>query len=78
VIGVGIGGSGVAVAEFARRAPTGFHASVLLSPRRHGYETAAMMYDWIAHDVPPPPVTLTTGTPMDRGNYRRLLAEEAA
>lgn len=78
VIGVGIGGSGVAAAEFARHAPTGFHASVLLSPRRHGYDTAAMMYDWIAHDLAPPPVTLTSGTPMDRGNYRRLLAEEAA
>jgi ABC-type sugar transport system substrate-binding protein len=78
VIGVGIGGSGVAAAEFARSEATGFHASVLLSPRRHGYDTAAMMYDWIVHDVAPQPVTLTTGTPMDRGNYRRLLAADAA
>ncbi len=78
VIGVGIGGSATAAAEFAKTGLTGFHASVLLSPRRHGYDTAAMMYDWIAHDVPPPAVTLTTGTPMDRSNYQRLLAADVA
>jgi ABC-type sugar transport system substrate-binding protein len=78
VIGVGIGGSGTATAEFAKTTPTGFHASVLLSPRRHGYDTAAMMYDWIAHDKAPPLLTFSTGTPMDRSNYQRLLAAEAA
>lgn len=78
VIGVGIGGSATATAEFAKPQPTGFHASILLSPRRHGYDTAAMMYDWIAHDRRPPLLTYTTGTVMDRTNYRRLLEAEAA
>jgi len=78
VIGVGIGGSGTAEAEFSKPQPTGFHASVLLSPRRHGYDTSVMMYDWITRNVPPPLVTYTTGTLMDRANFRGLLRAEAA
>jgi L-arabinose transport system substrate-binding protein len=78
VIGVGIGGSGTADAEFAKPRPTGFHASVLLSPRRHGYDTAAMLYDWIARGIRPPAVTYTTGTLMTRANAHALLAAEAA
>lgn len=78
VIGVGIGGSGSASAEFDKREPTGFHASVLLSPRRHGYDSSAMVYDWIVHNIRPPAVTYTTGQLMTRANYRALLAAEAA
>lgn len=78
VIGVGIGGSGAAVAEFAKPRPTGLHASVLLSPRRHGYDTVAMLHDWITHGIRPPLVTYTTGTMMNRANFRALLATEAA
>lgn len=76
VIGVGIGGSGTALAEFAKPRPTGFHASVLLSARRHGYETAAAVYDWVTREVRPPPVTYTSGELMTRANYRALLATE--
>ncbi|MET0309169.1 MAG: substrate-binding domain-containing protein [Sphingomonas sp.] len=78
VIGVGIGGSGSATAEFAKPQPTGFHASILLSPRRHGYDTSVMMYDWIVHGTRPPLVTSTTGTLITRENYKRVLAAEAA
>jgi L-arabinose transport system substrate-binding protein len=78
VIGVGIGGSATASAEFAKPQATGFAASILLSPRRHGYDTAAMMHDWIVQGTPPPPLTYTTGTVMDRSNFQRLLAAEAA
>jgi ABC-type sugar transport system substrate-binding protein len=78
VIGVGIGGSGSAVAEFDKPQPTGFHASILLSPRRHGYDTSVMMYDWIVRGTRPPPVTYTTGTLITRDNYKRVLAAEAA
>jgi ABC-type sugar transport system substrate-binding protein len=78
VIGVGIGGSGTAEAEFAKPERTGFHASVLLSPRRHGYDTATMMYEWITRGVTPPLLTYTTGTLMNRSNYRALLAADQA
>jgi len=78
IIGVGIGGSEVAVADFVKPQPTGLYASVLLSPRRHGFDTSVAMYDWIAHGRRPAPVTLTSGTLMTRANFRQLLATEAA
>jgi L-arabinose transport system substrate-binding protein len=78
VIGVGIGGSGAAKAEFAKPRPTGFHASVLLSPRAHGYDTSVMLYRWITRGIRPPLVTYTSGKMMDRGNYQALLAAEAS
>ncbi len=77
VIGVGIGGSGTADAEFRKAQPTGFYGSVLLSPRRHGYDTASAMFDWITKGVRPAPVTLTNGVMMTRANFRQLLAAEA-
>jgi ABC-type sugar transport system substrate-binding protein len=78
VIGVGIGGSGTADAEFRKAKPTGFYGSVLLSPRRHGYDTASAMFDWVTKGVKPPAITLTTGIMMTRTNFRQLLAAEAA
>ena len=42
IIGIGINGQDLA--DFQKTKPTGFFASVLLSPRRHGYETAEWMY----------------------------------
>ncbi|MCP9223646.1 substrate-binding domain-containing protein [Erythrobacter sp. LQ02-29] len=77
IIGVGIGGSEAAVSELAKPTPTGFFATVLLSARRHGYDTAAAMYRWIKDGVRPPAVTLTSGTLMNRGNFRQILAREA-
>ncbi|WP_240499969.1 substrate-binding domain-containing protein [Sphingomonas montana] len=78
IIGIGIGGSEVAIADLSKTRPTGFYASVLLSPRRHGYDTAIAMYRWIHDGRQPPPVTLTSGTLMTRDNYRSLLVREAA
>ncbi|TPG41069.1 arabinose ABC transporter substrate-binding protein [Sphingomonas koreensis] len=78
VIGVGIGGSETAIAEFSKAGVTGFYASVLLSPRAHGYDTAVAMYDWIAHGRRPAPVTYTTGTLITRANFRAVVAREAA
>lgn len=77
LIGVGIGGSESAIAELAKPRPTGFFATVLLSPRAHGYDTAAAMYRWIAAGERPPAVTLTSGTLMTRHNFRAVLAREA-
>ncbi|WP_243846598.1 arabinose ABC transporter substrate-binding protein [Sphingomonas japonica] len=78
VIGVGIGGSQAAIAELERPHPTGFLASVLLSARRHGYDTSAAMYRWITQGLRPPAETLTPGILIDRGNFRAVLAREAA
>ncbi|KAB7644873.1 substrate-binding domain-containing protein [Polymorphobacter fuscus] len=78
IIGVGIGGSEVAIADLAKPRPTGFYASVLLSPRRHGYDTALAMYEWVGDGRRPPPLTLTSGTVITRDTYRDLLAREAA
>ncbi|TKD52330.1 arabinose ABC transporter substrate-binding protein [Sphingomonas baiyangensis] len=77
IIGVGIGGSEAAVADLAKPVATGFFATVLLSPRAHGYDTAAAMYRWITQGIRPPAVTLTSGTLMRRDNFRQVLAREA-
>lgn len=78
VIAVGIGGSGTAEAEFAKTRPTGFFATILLSPRRHGFETTEAMFKWIKDGVAPAPLTYTSGQVMDRGNWQALKAREAA
>lgn len=77
LIGIGIGGSEAAIAELQKRAATGFFATVLLSPRRHGYDTAAAMYRWVTRGQIPAPVTLTSGTLMTRENFRQILARES-
>lgn len=78
IVGIGIGGSQAAIAELAKPRATGFVATVLLSPRAHGYDTAAAMYRWITQGMRPPVEKLTSGTLMTRANYRALLAAEAA
>ena len=74
VIGVGIGGR-TGVVDFKKEKPTGFFATVLIDPRRHGYETAEMMYKWIADNTEPPKVTYTTGTLITRENYAKVMRE---
>ena len=68
VIGIGIGGSKTAQNEFSKPAATGFYGSVLISPKRHGYETAVDMYKWITQNQMPPMLTLTTGMLMTKSN----------
>ena len=53
IIGVGIGGAESAINEFKKPAATGFFGTVIISPKRHGYETAMNMYDWIANGKEP-------------------------
>ena len=69
MIAVGIGGSESAVNEFKKPNPTGFFGTVLISPKRHGYETSTDMYTWISEGKAPPALTLTSGALMERGNY---------
>lgn len=75
VIGVGINGTS-GVDDLKKDQPTGFHASILLSPRKHGYETAEAMYRWIAENKEPPLETYTKGIPIDRSNFREKMKEE--
>jgi L-arabinose transport system substrate-binding protein len=75
MIGVGIGGAASAVNEFSKSEPTGFFGTVLISPKRHGYETTIDMYNWITSNQEPPKLTLTTGKLMTRENQKEVRAE---
>ena len=75
MIGVGIGGAASAVNEFKKPEQTGFFGTVLISPKRHGYETSLDMYDWIVNGKEPPKLTLTSGTLMTRENGSQVRHE---
>jgi L-arabinose transport system substrate-binding protein len=75
VIGIGINGTDC-INEFKKPAPTGFFASVLLTPRRHGFETAEMMYKWLKEGIEPPKLTFTTGILITRETYEPVLREQ--
>lgn len=72
MIGVGIGGSNSALNEFKKPEATGFYGTVLISPKRHGYETSVNMYEWIKDGKAPPMLTLTTGMLMTRSNIEQV------
>jgi L-arabinose transport system substrate-binding protein len=69
VIGVGIGGAESAINEFKKPSATGFYGTVIISPKRHGYETALNMYEWIANNKAPEPLILTSGSLALRDTY---------
>lgn len=75
VIGIGIGGSS-AIPEFEKEQPTGFFATCLLSPYRHGFEATELLYHWIKDGTEPPMDTRTVGTIIDRSNYIRVMNEQ--
>ncbi|HUL44865.1 MAG TPA: arabinose ABC transporter substrate-binding protein, partial [Bacteroidota bacterium] len=56
--------------------PTGFFASILLSPRRHGFETSEMLYRWVKDGSEPRKETYTTGILITRENFRQVLKEQ--
>jgi L-arabinose transport system substrate-binding protein len=68
MLAIGIGGSQTALNEFTKPTPTAFYGTVLISPKRHGYETAVAVYEWATAGKAPPPVTLTSGILMTRAN----------
>jgi L-arabinose transport system substrate-binding protein len=72
VIAVGIGGSDAAISEFKKPTPTGFYGSVIISPKRHGYETTMNMYDWIESGKKPEALTLTSGMLANRENFQAV------
>jgi L-arabinose transport system substrate-binding protein len=75
MIAIGIGGSASSISEFAKSKVTGFMGTVLISPKRHGYETAMNMYEWIKNAKAPPALTLTSGKIMYRDNQKEVKAE---
>lgn len=74
VIGVGI--NGTSGKDDLKKAKTGFHASVLLSARTHGFSTAEAMYKWVTEGKEPEKETYTKGTLIDRTNFKDKLKEE--
>jgi L-arabinose transport system substrate-binding protein len=72
VIAVGIGGD-TALVDLQKEKPTGLFGTVVISPRRHGYETAEFLYRWIQDGVEPPKTTLTAGQLATRENYREII-----
>jgi L-arabinose transport system substrate-binding protein len=74
-IGIGIDGTDC-IDELEKSKPTSFFGSMLLQSRRHGYETAQMMYHWIKDGVPPPLDTRTAGVLITRENFQRVLKEQ--
>jgi L-arabinose transport system substrate-binding protein len=75
MIAIGIGGSASASSEFAKKDVTAFLGTVLISPKRHGYETAMNMYEWVKNGKAPPALTLTSGKIMYRDNQKEVKAE---
>ena len=73
--GIAIGRKGENIEELKREKVTGFFATVLISPLQHGFETASMMYKWIAQGVEPPMDTRTAGVLATRENYKKVLIE---
>ena len=75
MIGIGIGGAESAINEFKKPSPTGFYGTVIISPKRHGYETALNMYEWIANNKEPEKLILTSGSLAVRGDYEKVRAD---
>jgi L-arabinose transport system substrate-binding protein len=75
VIAVGIGGSDSAINEFKKPNPTGFYGSIIISPKRHGYETALNMYNWVTSNKEPEKLILTSGKLATRESYQAVRKE---
>jgi L-arabinose transport system substrate-binding protein len=74
MIAVGIGGSASALSEFNKAELSAFHATVLISPKRHGYETAANMFEWIKTGKEPEKLIETAGAIALRSNFKEVRA----
>lgn len=72
VVAVGIGGSDSALNEFKKADATGFFGTVIISPKRHGYETALNMYSWVKDGKEPDKLILTAGVLAKRDNVKSV------
>jgi len=75
VAGVGIGADS-SLTDLSQAKATGFVATVLISPRRHGFETADLMYHWIKDGKSPELLTKTNGRLINRDNFKQVMKEE--
>lgn len=76
VIGIGINGDTGAIEDLKKPKPTGLFGTVLLQAKRHGFDTADMMYKWIKEGTAPPKVTYTEGILMTRENYQQVMKDQ--
>ena len=74
VIAIGIG-AGTGLMEFEKETPTGYFATCMISPLRHGHDSTELLYKWIKDGVEPPMDTRTDGVIATRENYKRVLKE---
>lgn len=75
IIGIGIGAN-TARAEFEKDEASGFFGTVLISPRRHGFETTEYLYKWIKDGIEPPMDTRTSGILIIRETYEQVMREQ--
>lgn len=75
VIGIGINGD-AALEDLKKPQPTGLFGSILLQAKRHGFDTADMMYKWIKNGTEPPKTTYTDGILITRDNYKQVLKDQ--
>jgi L-arabinose transport system substrate-binding protein len=70
-IGIGIG-AGTGFMEFEKAHHTGYFATAVISPLRHGYETTEYLYKWIKDGTVPPMDTRTTAVLATQDNYQQV------
>lgn len=75
VIGIGINGTDC-IDELRKPKPTGFFGSMLVSAPGEGFQTAAMLFQWVKNGTPPPLDTRTTGIFITRENFEQVLRQE--
>lgn len=75
VVGIGINGTDC-IGELSKPQVSGFHGSMLLQAKKHGYDTAHAMHEWVAKGVEPALDTRTRGILITRENYKAILKEQ--
>lgn len=76
VCAIGINGDTGVIDEFKKPTPSGLFGSILLQARRHGYDTADMMFHWIKDGKEPPKTTYTDGVLITRDNYQQVMKDQ--
>ncbi|UGA53624.1 arabinose ABC transporter substrate-binding protein [Vibrio sp. VB16] len=75
IIGLGINGTEEAINEFRKPVATGFHGTIILSAKAHGYQTSLNMYNWVANGVEPDKLVYTSGYLATRDNFEEVRKE---
>jgi L-arabinose transport system substrate-binding protein len=75
VCAIGINGTDC-LNEFKKEKPTGMWGSILLTPKRHGFDTAEMMFHWIKDGSEPPKITYTDGFLITRDTYQKIMKDQ--